>query len=45
MLALYLILYAIVNAENYALLIGSCLLTVMLGVIMFLTRRLNQKTA
>ncbi len=43
LLALYVVLYAIVNAENYALLIGTALLIIMLGVIMFLTRNLNQK--
>lgn len=42
MLALYLLLFVIANAENYALLMGSLLLTVMLGMVMFLTRRLNQ---
>ena len=41
LLALYLILYAIVNAENYALLIGTALLVLMLGVIMYLTRHIN----
>lgn len=43
MIALYLLLFAIANAENYALLMGSVLLTVMLGMVMFLTRRLNQE--
>ncbi|MBU3826995.1 MAG: cell envelope integrity protein CreD [Candidatus Anaerobiospirillum merdipullorum] len=43
LMALYVVLYAIVNAENYALLIGTALLVIMLGVVMFITRNLNQK--
>lgn len=39
--AIYALLYAIVSAGNYALLLGTLLLLVMLGTVMYLTRRIN----
>lgn len=43
LLAMYLVLYAIVHIEAYALLVGTGLLVVMLGIVMYITRRLNSK--
>jgi inner membrane protein len=37
----YILLYAVLNAESYALLIGSIGAFVIVGLVMFLTRRLN----
>ena len=39
--ALYGLLYVILNAEDYALLIGSCLLFVALAATMYFTRRID----
>jgi inner membrane protein len=41
MLLLYLILYLTLNAEDWALLIGSILAFSICGVVMFLTRKLD----
>jgi len=37
----YILLYAVLNAESYALLIGSIGTFVIIGLVMFLTRKLN----
>jgi inner membrane protein len=37
----YILLYAVLNAESYALLIGSVGTFVVIALIMFLTRKLN----
>ena len=37
----YTLLYAVLNAESFALLIGSVVAFVVVGLVMFLTRRLN----
>ena len=37
----YILLYAVLNAESFALLIGSVMAFVVVGLVMFLTRRLN----
>ena len=41
LLAIYAVLFAIVHIEAYALLVGTVLLVIMLGIIMFITRKLN----
>ncbi|MDR0301545.1 MAG: cell envelope integrity protein CreD, partial [Treponema sp.] len=41
MALLYLILYLTLNAEDWALLIGSIVAFVITGVVMFLTRKLD----
>jgi len=41
MLTSYILLYAVLNAESYALLIGSIGSFVIVGLVMFLTRKLN----
>jgi inner membrane protein len=41
MLTSYILLYAVLNAESYALLIGSIGAFVIVGLVMFLTRKLN----
>jgi inner membrane protein len=41
MALLYLIMYLTLNAEDWALLIGSIAAFVITGVVMFLTRRLD----
>ena len=41
MLISYILLYAVLNAESYALLIGSIGAFVVVGLVMFLTRKLN----
>ncbi len=41
LLAIYAVLFAIVHIEAYALLVGTALLVIMLGIIMFITRKLN----
>ena len=41
LLAMYAVLFAIVHIEAYALLVGTFLLVIMLGIVMFITRRLN----
>jgi inner membrane protein len=41
MLTSYVLLYAVLNAESYALLIGSIGAFVIVGLVMFLTRKLN----
>lgn len=41
LLAMYAVLFAIVHIEAYALLVGTALLVVMLGIVMFITRRIN----
>lgn len=43
LLAMYSVLFAIVHIQAYALLVGTILLVVMLGVIMYITRRINHK--
>lgn len=40
--AMYAVLFAIVHVEAYALLVGTILLVLMLGVVMYITRHLNQ---
>jgi inner membrane protein len=37
----YILLYAVLNAESYALLIGSIGTFVVIALVMFLTRKLN----
>jgi len=37
----YILLYAVLNAESYALLIGSIGAFVIVGLVMFITRKLN----
>ena len=37
----YVLLYAVLNAESYALLIGSVGTFVMVALVMFITRKLN----
>lgn len=39
--AMYAVLFAIVHVEAYALLVGTILLVLMLGVVMYITRHLN----
>ena len=41
LLAMYAVLFAIVHIQAYALLVGTILLVIMLGVVMFITRKLN----
>jgi inner membrane protein len=41
MITSYILLYAVLNAESYALLIGSIGAFVIVGLVMFLTRKLN----
>lgn len=41
LLAMYAVLFAIVHVQAYALLVGTVLLVIMLGIVMFITRRLN----
>ncbi|MDR1463030.1 MAG: cell envelope integrity protein CreD [Azoarcus sp.] len=41
LMSLYAILYAILQIEEYALLVGTALLVVVVGVLMFLTRNLS----
>lgn len=41
LLAMYAVLFAIVHIQAYALLVGTVLLVCMLGVVMFITRKLN----
>lgn len=41
LLAMYAVLFAIVHIQAYALLVGTVLLVIMLGIVMFITRRLN----
>jgi inner membrane protein len=41
MMISYILLYAVLNAESYALLIGSIGAFVIVGLVMFLTRKLN----
>ncbi|MDR2718596.1 MAG: cell envelope integrity protein CreD [Treponema sp.] len=41
MIISYILLYAVLNAESYALLIGSIGAFVIVGLVMFLTRKLN----
>lgn len=41
LLAVYAVLFAIVHIEAYALLVGTILLVIMLGIVMFITRKLN----
>lgn len=43
LLTMYSVLFAIVHIEAYALLVGTILLVMMLGVIMYITRHLNAK--
>lgn len=43
LLAMYAVLFAIVHIESYALLVGTALLVMMLGVVMYITRNLNRK--
>ena len=38
---MYAVLFAIVHVQAYALLVGTVLLVIMLGIVMFITRRLN----
>lgn len=45
LLSMYAVLYAIVHVEAYALLIGTTLLVIMLGIVMFITRGLNRQAA
>lgn len=45
LVALYAILYSLLNLEDYALLVGSVLLFIVLLAIMFVTRRMNVKSA
>ena len=44
LLAMYAVLFAIVHIEAYALLVGTILLVIMLGIIMFVTRKLNTQS-
>ena len=43
LLAMYAVLFAIVHIQSYALLVGTILLVIMLAVVMFITRRLNER--
>ena len=43
LLAMYAVLFAIVHIEAYALLVGTILLIAMLGIVMYITRRINVK--
>ncbi|MGN8852446.1 cell envelope integrity protein CreD [Anaerobiospirillum succiniciproducens] len=43
LLAMYSVLFAIVHIEAYALLVGTILLIAMLGIVMYITRRINVK--
>lgn len=43
LLAMYAVLFAIVHIEVYALLVGTILLIAMLGIVMYITRRINVK--
>lgn len=43
LLAMYAVLFAIVHIEAYALLVGTILLVIMLGVVMYITRHINRK--
>lgn len=45
LLAMYAVLFAIVHIQSYALLVGTFLLVIMLAVVMFITRRLNDRNA
>ena len=45
LLAMYAVLFAIVHVQAYALLVGTVLLVIMLGIVMFITRRLNVVTS
>ena len=41
LLSMYSVLYAIVHIEAYALLVGTILLVIMLGIVMYITRNIN----
>lgn len=41
--AMYAILFAIVHVQAYAMLVGTTLLVIMLGIVMYITRHLNSK--
>lgn len=41
--AMYAILFAIVHVQAYAMLVGTTLLVIMLGIVMYITRHLNRK--
>lgn len=41
LIAIYAVLYALVHIEAYALLVGTIILVIMMGLVMFITRRLN----
>ena len=43
LVALYIILYTIVNAQTYALLLGTGLLVLMLCVVMYITRHIGEE--